>query len=145
MYVHLLSIPEDTHSQITLKRGICEVRNYERNFFLTGTVPTNLKVIYYLYEHLVKYLDVTIDISMSEHHQIWWSITWSTSEGICILSLYWEVSFMISWYPVGRCTYKEVSEDPFVIDFTSCEWNCNLTGNCFDWATGRKLTNSLKP
>ena len=63
MYVHLLSIPEDTHSQITLKRGICEVRNYDRNFFLTGTVPTNLKVIYYLYEHLVKYLDVTIDIS----------------------------------------------------------------------------------
>ena len=41
----------------------------------TPLVPTNLKVIYYLYEHLVKYLDVTIDISMSEHHQIWWSIT----------------------------------------------------------------------
>jgi len=26
---------------------------------------------------------------------------------------------MISWYSVGRYTYREVSEDPFVIEFTS--------------------------
>jgi hypothetical protein len=57
MYLPLQIIPEDTYSQITLKRGIWEVRNYERNFFLTGT--DHLKVSYYLYNHdRKKYLDV---------------------------------------------------------------------------------------
>ena len=51
MYVPLQSIPEDTHSQITLKRGIWEVRNYERNFFLTGTGTDHDKVRCYLYEY----------------------------------------------------------------------------------------------